>query len=130
MENIAGGLEVHPARIRARIADELPFMATEALLVRAVEAGGDRQKAHAVIRAHSIAAAKAMKDGGAPNDMLQRLAKDKGFGVPIGDLQSATDASRFVGRAPEQVDDFLAEVIQPILDSAGDDVIGREEVRV
>ena len=130
MENIAGGLEVHPARIRARIADELPFMATEALLVRAVEAGGDRQKAHEVIRVHSIAAARAMKDGGAPNDMLQRLAKDRGFGVPIADLQSATDASRFVGRAPEQVDEFLSEVIRPIVDSAGDDVIGREEVRV
>jgi adenylosuccinate lyase len=130
MENIAGGLEVHPARIRARIADELPFMATEALLLRAVEAGGDRQKAHEVIRAHSIAAARAMKDAGAPNDMLQRLAKDKGFGVPIADLQSATDPGRFVGRAPEQVDEFLSEVIQPALDSAGDGGIGREEVRV
>jgi adenylosuccinate lyase len=130
MENIAGGLEVHPARIRARIADELPFMATEALLVRAVEAGGDRQTAHEVIRSHSIAAARAMKDAGAPNDMLLRLAKDGGFGVPIADLQSATDPSRFVGRSPEQVDDFLSEVLQPILDSAGEDVIGREEVRV
>ncbi|MFI5310158.1 MAG: adenylosuccinate lyase [Gemmatimonadales bacterium] len=130
MENIAAGLEVHPARIRARIADELPFMATEALLVRAVEAGGDRQKAHEVIRAHSIAVAKAMKDEGAPNDMLDRLARDPAFGVPIADLRNATDPRRFVGRAPEQVDDFLNDVIRPILETAGDAGIAPEDVRV
>lgn len=130
MENIAGGLEVHPARIRARIADELPFMATEALLVRAVEAGRDRQAAHEVIRAHSLATAKAMKDHGAPNDMLERLASDPAFGVPVADLGNAADPLRFVGRAPEQVDDFLAGVIRPILDAAGDTAAAREEVRV
>ncbi|NBW66715.1 adenylosuccinate lyase, partial [bacterium] len=115
MENITGGLEVHPARIRARISDELPFMATEKLIVSAVEAGGDRQVAHEVIRRHSIAAARAMKDDGARNDMLARLAADPEFGVPMGNLEATLDAHHFVGRAPEQVDDFLAEVIAPIL---------------
>jgi adenylosuccinate lyase len=130
MENIAVGLEVHPARIRARIADELPFMATESLIVRAVEAGGDRQQAHEVIRTHSIASARAMKDDGAKNDMLERLAKDDAFGVPMSDLLAAADPARFIGRASAQVDDFLSEVIHPILQRAGNDTRAHEEVRV
>jgi adenylosuccinate lyase len=130
MENIVAGLEVHPARIRARIADELPFMATEALIVRAVEAGGDRQQVHEVIRGHSIAAARAMKDDGAKNDMLERLAGDTAFGVPLGDLHAATDPARFTGRASGQVDDFLTEVIHPILQRAGTDARAHDEVRV
>ena len=130
MENIAGGLEVHPARIRARIAEELPFMATESLIVRAVQAGGDRQEAHEVIRRHSIAAARAMKDEGKPNDMLERLAADPAFPVPSDDVRAVTDPSRFIGRAAHQVDDFLAEVIQPILVSAGEAGPAREDVRV
>jgi len=129
MENITGGLEVHPARIRARIADELPFMATEKLIVSAVEAGGDRQVAHEVIRRHSIAAARAMKDDGARNDMLARLAADPEFGVPMGNLEATLDAHHFVGRAPEQVDDFLAEVIAPIL-ATGHAAAPAAEIRV
>jgi adenylosuccinate lyase len=105
-------------------------MATEALHVRAVQAGGDRQKAHEVIRTHSIAAARAMKDTGAPNDMLERLARDTSFGVASADLHSATNAARFIGRAPEQVDEFLEEVIAPILAAAGEARSEREEVRV
>lgn len=129
-ENIASGLEVHPARIRQRINEELPFMATESLIVRAVQAGGDRQQAHEVIRRHSIAAARAMKDEGKPNDMLERLAADPEFPVQAEDLSSATDASRYIGRAAHQVDDFLAEVIDPILVAAGEAAPAREEVRV
>jgi adenylosuccinate lyase len=130
MENIAAGLEVHPARIRARVADELPFMATEALLVRAVEAGGDRQQVHEVIRVHSIAAARAMKDEGKANDMLVRLAADPAFVVPLDDVRAVTDPSHFIGRAPQQVDEFLTEVVQPIL-SAPDRVHApTEQVRV
>ncbi|MFL5582148.1 MAG: adenylosuccinate lyase [Gemmatimonadaceae bacterium] len=119
MLNVASGLEVHPARIRRRVADELPFMATEALIVRAVEAGGERNVAHETIRRHSIAAARALKDGAADrNDMLDRLAADPAFDVPVGELRAVTDARRFVGRAPEQVDEFLAEVVQPLLATA------------
>jgi adenylosuccinate lyase len=115
MENIARGLEVHPARIGARLSAEIPFMATEELIVRAVRAGRDRQVAHETIRRHSISASQAMKDG-APNDMLERLAADPAFGLPLTDLNAATDPRRFVGRAPEQVDEFLAE-IQTLLSS-------------
>ncbi|MDQ3696834.1 MAG: adenylosuccinate lyase [Gemmatimonadota bacterium] len=123
--NITQGLEVHPGRIRRRVADELPFMATEVLLIRAVEAGGDRQTVHEVIRRHSVAAARAVKDGGAPNDLFERLAADPAFGLAPHEMHSITDPSLFVGRAPEQVDEFLAQVIDPILASAagsGDDV--------
>jgi adenylosuccinate lyase len=130
LENIVTGLEVHPARIQQRINEELPFMATEALIVRAVQAGGDRQAVHEVIRVHSIASARAMKDEGKANDMLERLAADPAFPVPSADLAAVTDASRFVGRAPQQVDDFLAEVIDPILVAAGEAAPAREEVRV
>jgi adenylosuccinate lyase len=118
MENIASGLEVHRAVIERRLTDELPFMATEQLLVRAVQGGGDRQVAHEMIRKHSVAAASAMKEGATRNDLLERLAADKSFGVSLGDLQGALDARRFVGRAPEQVDEFLRDVIAPLF--AGD----------
>ena len=130
MGNIASGLEVHPARIRRRIADELPFMATEELIVRAVRAGGNRQAAHEVIRRHSMAAARAVKDDGRPNDMLERLAGDPEFGVAIDDLRSALEPARFIGRAPQQVDEFLAEVVAPILQSPRHAAPEREELRV
>ena len=115
MHNIASGLEVHPARIRRRVEDELPFMATEELIVRAVEAGGDRQVAHEVIRRHSVAAATAVKDGAPRNDMLERLAADPEFSVPIDDLRVTLDPRRFTGRAAEQVTEFLTEVVEPLL---------------
>jgi adenylosuccinate lyase len=128
MENVASGLEVHPARIRRRLADELPFMATEELIVRAVRAGGDRQMAHERIRQHSIEAARALKNGAAKNDMLDRLSADPEFNVSFADLESALDPSRFVGRAPEQVDEFLDWVVAPLL--AGHTNEGTDEVRV
>jgi adenylosuccinate lyase len=129
MANVASGLEVHPARIRRRIADELPFMATEELIVRAVQAGGDRQEAHEVIRRHSIAAARAVKDGAPDNDMLRRLAADPEFPASVEDLQGALDPSQFVGRAPEQVDEFLNEVVRPVLANATP-ISATDEVRV
>ena len=115
MENVVTGLEVHPARIRRRLEDELPFMATEELIVRAVRAGGDRQVVHERIRQHSIEAARALKNGASRNDMLQRLADDSQFNVAVADLESALEPMRFVGRAPEQVDEFLMQVVEPLL---------------
>lgn len=132
--NVAAGLEVHPARIARRVNDELPFMATEEILVRAVRAGGDRQAVHEVIRRHSVEAARALKDGAiAHNALLERLAGDAEFaalGLSIGDLRAAVDARRFVGRAPEQVDEFLAEVVDPLLAGADVRAAGGDEVRV
>jgi len=130
MENVASGLEVHPARIAARIAEELPFMATESLIVQAVKAGGDRQEAHEVIRRHSIEAARAMKDQGVANDLLDRLAADPAFPVSVDAMRATLEPSRFIGRAAAQVDDFLTEVIGPILVAAGETGPATEAVRV
>jgi len=114
-ENVAAGLDVHPARIRRRVLDELPFMATEKLLVRAVRAGGDRQAVHEIIRRHSLDAARALKEGAERNDMLDRLAADKAFGMSLGELRALTDPAQFTGRSAEQVDEFLGGVVEPIL---------------
>jgi adenylosuccinate lyase len=131
MANIASGLEVHPARIRRRVMDELPFMATEKLIVRAVRSGGDRQEAHEMIRRHSIEAARALKEGAAErNDMLERLAADPEFGLSLADMQDITDPRDFVGRAPEQVDEFLRDVVEPILAEAPAATSEREVLRV
>jgi adenylosuccinate lyase len=109
--NVAQGLVVHQEVIGRAVATELPFMATETLLMEAVRHGGDRQAVHEIIRQHSHAVAAQVKTGGA-NDLLARLAKEPAFrGV---DFQAAGSARAYVGRAPEQVMDFLSEVIRPI----------------
>ena len=130
MFNVSSGLEVHPAVIKRRVAAEIPFMATEQLIVRAVRAGGDRQVVHETIRKHSLEASRAMKDGADSNDLLDRLAGDKTFGVKLKDLEGAIDPKRFVGRAPEQVNEFLRDVIAPLFarDIARSDRV--EELRV
>ncbi len=130
MENVAAGLEVHPARIRRRLMDELPFMATEELIVRAVRAGGNRQDAHERIRKYSIDAARALKDGASHNDLLDRIASDDAFDVSRDDLDRAMDPMRFVGRAPEQVDEFLDEVVGPLLAGASHADPAMDDVRV
>lgn len=128
MENVVGGLEVHPARIARRLGDELPFMATEALIIRAVQMGMDRQDAHECIRQASIAAAGALKDGAPTNDMLERLATDSTWPVPAAEMTGLLDARKFVGRAPQQVDEFVTEVVDPLLRGAA--TAEREDVRV
>lgn len=111
-QNIASGLVVYRAVIEKNLRDELPFMATENILMAATAQGGDRQDLHERIRQHSQAAAQQIKLHGRDNDLLQRLQQDVAFaGV---DMASCLDGSQFVGRAPQQVDDFLSEVIQPI----------------
>jgi adenylosuccinate lyase len=126
---VAAGLEVHPARVALRVRDELPFMATEELIVRAVRAGMSRQDAHEVIRRHSIAAARAVKDEGKPNDLFQRLAGDGAFPVPLDEIGAVLKPERFVGRAPQQVDEFLDDVVAPLL-AASTVASLPEEVRV
>jgi adenylosuccinate lyase len=129
MTNIVSGLEVHPERIRQRVQAELPFMATEKIIVEAVSAGGDRQAAHEVVRRHSIAAQRAIKDGASGNDLLDRLAKDPELGLPRERLALAADPSMYVGRAPQQVDEFLASVIEPLLAGSAS-TPAEEEIRV
>ena len=128
MQNIVSGLEVHPARIRRRLNEELPFMATEALIIRAVQMGMDRQDAHECIRQASLAAARAIKDGAPSNDMLERLAGDSAWPVPFAEMTALLDAHAFVGRAPHQVDEFLADVITPLIHGAPE--TAHEAVRV
>ena len=131
MDNVVAGLEVHPARIRRRLEEErCRSWRRRSLIVRAVRAGGDRQVVHERIRQHSIEAARALKNGAARNDMLDRLSADTEFGVSITDMESVLEPARFVGRAPEQVDEFLQHVVAPLLadDSRGD--TPRDEIRV
>lgn len=110
--NVARGMVVYPKVIQAFVAAELPFMATEEVLMAAVKAGGDRQALHERIRQHSMAAAEQVKQHGQPNDLIARLQQDKDFAkVP---LDKVLDASAFIGRAPQQVDRFIAEVVEPI----------------
>ena len=110
--NVASGLVVYPKVIESNLAAELPFMATEEILMAGVRAGGDRQDLHERIRRHSQAAAQAVKEQGRPNDLLERLAGDAAFaGV---DVESAIDPRTLVGRSPEQVDEFVTEVVAPI----------------
>lgn len=110
--NVADGLVVYPKVIAKRLNAELPFMATETILMEAVTRGGDRQELHERIRQHSQAAAAVVKQEGGDNDLLERLAEDEAF-VGI-DLQAALDPIKFVGRSPQQVDEFIADVVSPI----------------
>lgn len=128
LENIARGLVVYPHTVARNLREELPFMATENLLMSAVEQGGDRQTLHEVIRQHSQAAALVVKQEGKPNDLLERLSGDPSFaGV---DLHAALDPLQFVGRAPEQVDDFLAEIVEPIRTRYASQAATTAELRV
>jgi adenylosuccinate lyase len=127
-QNIAGGLVVHPRVIGRNLEEELPFMATENIMMAAVGGGGDRQDLHERIRQHSLAAAKSMREEGKPNDLLKRLAGDAAFaGV---DFRQVADPSQYVGRASEQVDEFLAEVIAPLRKRHAGLLPGEAELRV
>ncbi|MGQ0561541.1 MAG: adenylosuccinate lyase [Gemmatimonadota bacterium] len=113
--NVSGGLVVRPAVIKRHLDEELPFMATEAILMHAVRAGGDRQELHERIRRHSIAAADMVKDHGAANDLAERIAADPAFGLTRADIQAVLDPARHTGRAAQQVQAFLREHVEPVL---------------
>lgn len=116
--NIVAGLEVEPEAIRRHVEEQMPFMATERLLMLGVEAGGDRQELHAVIRRASLAA-RAAATQGRPNDLLERLAADHTFArVPVAALQQELDPRRYTGRAEQQVHEFLDEYLLPLLGEA------------
>ncbi|QEH37562.1 Adenylosuccinate lyase [Aquisphaera giovannonii] len=127
--NIVPGLVVHAAVIDRHLAEQLPFMATENLLMAGVQAGGDRQALHERIRQHSLAAAERLKEGAADNDLIARLRDDPAF--PPLNFDDVLDASRYVGRSPEQVEEFLRTEVQPIRVRYPEAAEGaREELRV
>ncbi len=113
--NVTGGLVVNEQVIDRRLRAELPFMATETILMAAVQAGGDRQDLHERIRRHSMAAAERVKQGDGRNDLLERIRQDEAFAAVRDELDALVAPAAFVGRAPHQVADYLAEVAEPTL---------------
>ncbi len=113
--DVTGGLVVYPAVIARRVAEELPFMATENLMMAMARQGGDRQEIHEAIRQHSVDAAREVKERGRPNDLVERIRRDPAFAPVHADLDAILDARAFVGRAPEQVAEFLDEEVDPVL---------------
>ena len=115
-ENVASNLVVHEKVIAKHIQEELPFMATENILMDAVKAGGDRQALHERIRTHSLAAGSRVKDEGKDNDLLERIAADPAFGLTREQILRHLDPADYIGCCPEQVERFLRDCIQPVLE--------------
>lgn len=113
--NVADGLVVYPKVILQHLRRELPFLATETVLMDAVKRGGDRQQLHERIRVHSMAASRIIKEEGGENDLLDRIAADPAFGVTREELESLVSPERFVGRAPQQTEEFIRESVDPVL---------------
>jgi adenylosuccinate lyase len=113
--NVADGLQVWPRVIATRVRAELPFMATENILMAGVEAGGDRQELHEAIRRHSMDATRRIKQDGGDNDLLERLKGDPLFAKIASRMEAILEPAAFIGRAPEQVDEFLAAEVDPVL---------------
>lgn len=128
LENIVSGLVVYENVIKRQLLDELPFMATENILMDAVSQGGDRQELHEQIRQHSQAAGAQVKVHGQPNDLLDRLAQDPAFSKVK--LSDHLDASKYIGRAPQQVDEFNAAAIAPIRQKYAGGDFEQEQLRV
>ena len=128
--NVVDGLVVYPKVIRKHMMAELPFMATENIMMYAVKAGGDRQELHERIRELSMEAGKNVKVNGEENNLLELIAADPAFGLSLEDLKKTMEPSRYVGRAPEQVDAFLGQVVKPILEKYSDILGEKAEINV
>ena len=114
--NVVDGLVVYPKVIEKRLMSELPFMATENIMMDAVKAGGDRQELHEKIRTLSMEAGRNVKEKGLDNNLLELIAADPAFNLTLDELKKTMDPSRYTGRAKEQVEEFLNEVIRPVLE--------------
>ena len=120
--NIAGGLAVFPKVIEKHLNEELPFMATENILMYCVKKGGDRQLLHERIRLHSVETAKKLKQDGGENDLMIRVLSDPAFGITKDELNALLAAENFTGRAKEQTEEFLSEVSRVL--EANRDLLG------
>ena len=115
MLNVCDGIVVYPKVVHARVMAELPFMATENIMMSAVKKGGDRQELHEKLRLHSIAAAKVVKEEGGKNDLIERVCADPAFGLQRAEIEAILNPEAFTGRAAQQVEEFLADCITPVL---------------
>ncbi|MFA9381417.1 MAG: adenylosuccinate lyase [Acetanaerobacterium sp.] len=125
MLNVCDGLVVYPKVIAQRVSNELPFMATENIMMQAVKKGGDRQALHERLREHSLAAARVVKEEGGKNDLVARIAGDEAFHLCTEELSGLLCAERFTGRAPAQVEEFSSECVLPLL-IANREIIGEK----
>lgn len=113
--NISAGMVVYPKVIRQHIMNEIPFMATENILMAAVKKGGDRQELHEKIRVHSMKAGARVKEEGLDNDLLERIAEDEAFGLSLSDVKALLDPAAYIGRAAEQTTEFITSCILPVI---------------
>jgi adenylosuccinate lyase len=128
--NVTDGLVVYPKVIHARVMAELPFMASENIMMKAVKKGGDRQELHERLREHAVAAAAVVKQEGKPNDMIARVEADPAFGLSRAEIEAELTPEAFTGRAPQQVEDYLNEIIRPLLAANPADVGQKAELSV
>jgi adenylosuccinate lyase len=127
--NVSSGLVVYPKVIHQHIMNELPFMATENIIMEGVKHGGDRQDLHEKIRVLSMQAGATVKEEGKPNDLMDRIVADGSFGIKAEDIPKILNPELYIGRAPHQVENFLAEEVKPVLD-ANRDLIDGETVEL
>ena len=125
MLNVCDGLAVYPKVVRARLMNELPFMATENIMMSAVKKGGDRQELHEKLRVHSQAAAAVVKQEGLPNDLIDRVCADPAFGLTKEEILAFLQPENFIGRAPQQVTELLETVVRPLLAQNADAIAGK-----
>lgn len=128
--NVVDGLVVYPKVIEKHLMAELPFMATENIMMDAVKAGGDRQELHERIRELSMEAGKNVKEKGLDNNLLELIAADPSFNLSLDELKKAMDPTRYTGRAKEQLDTFLANVVRPVLEQHKEDLGVKAEIHV
>jgi adenylosuccinate lyase len=128
--NVASGLVVYPKVIEKRLMEELPFMATENIMMDAVKAGGDRQELHERIRELSMEAGSVVKNEGGKNDLIERIAKDPMFGMSLEQLQAVLEPKNYVGRAPQQVEEYITDEVRPVLERNKDSLIAGAELSV
>lgn len=128
--NVSNGLVVYPKVIEKHLMEELPFMATENIMMDAVKAGGDRQELHERIRELSMEAGAVVKNEGGKNDLIERIAKEPMFGMSLEDLQKVLDPKKYVGRAPQQTEEYINEVVKPVIEANKDGLIDNAELSV
>lgn len=128
--NIVSGIVVYPKMIEKRLKSELPFMATENIMMAAVKKGGDRQELHERIRVHSMEAGKVVKVEGGENDLLSRIAADSAFGLTLEEIEAEMKPENFVGRAPQQVEEMVRDYVTPVIEKYKDDLGITVEINV